>query len=122
MKNTIRILPATLMVLLLLSVKPLAAQSNSATPSAEKVEIKTSAKCATCKKNIETALNKVDGIEKANLDVKTKIATVYYDPSRTDPDAIRTAITMSGYDADDMPADKNAYDHLDDCCKKDSDK
>lgn len=83
------------------------------------VEIKTSAVCGSCKHTIESALSKVDGVESAKLDVDTKVVAVKYDGSKTNADAIKTAITKSGYDADDMPADKAAYDHLDGCCKKD---
>ena len=94
---------------------PVGAQSDS---THQFIDIKTSAICNSCKKTIETALKKVDGVESANLNVQTKVVTVLYDVHKTNPDNIRLAISKSGYDADDVPADKDAYDHLDSCCKK----
>ncbi len=85
----------------------------------EKVEIKTSAVCGMCKSTIEKALSKEEGVNKSKLDVKTKTVEVTYDPDKTSIEKIKKAITMAGYDADDMPADANAYSKLHDCCKKD---
>ena len=73
-----------------------------------------------CKERIEKALSYEKGIKSAVLDVKTKIVTVTYNPSKITPEAIRKAITKTGYDADDMPADKDSYAKLPPCCKKDS--
>lgn len=85
----------------------------------KKIEIKTSAVCGMCKSTIGKALSKETGVTTSKLDVKTKIVTVTYDPSKTSPEKIRKAITMAGYDADNMPADSSAYNKLDGCCKKD---
>lgn len=85
----------------------------------EKVEIKTSAVCGMCKSTIEKALSKEEGVDKSKLDVKTKTVEVTYDPAKTSPEKIKKAITMAGYDADNMPADSSAYGKLHDCCKKD---
>lgn len=88
----------------------------------KKVEIKTSAICGMCKKKIEKGLSKLEGVQKANLDVKTKIATVKYNPHETNIAEIRTAIAKTGYDADTVKADKKAYGKLMGCCKKPEDK
>jgi periplasmic mercuric ion binding protein len=88
----------------------------------EKVEIKTSAVCGMCKTTIETGLAFEKGIRDATLDVETKIVTVNYNPSKTNVDTIRKAISKLGYDADDVPADKAAYDKLSPCCKKGNEK
>jgi copper chaperone CopZ len=84
------------------------------------IEIKTSAVCGMCKSTIEKTLSKEEGVNKSTLDVKTKVVTVSYDTTKTSPEKIKKAITIVGYDADDMPADEKAYDKLHDCCKKDS--
>lgn len=86
----------------------------------EKIEIKTSAVCGMCKTTIEKALSKEEGVSKSKLNVKTKTIEVTYDPAKTSPEKIKKAITMAGYDADDIPADSTAYGKLHDCCKKDS--
>lgn len=82
------------------------------------VEIKTSAVCGSCKATIEQAVNAVEGVISASLDVKSKVVTVVYDADKTSFENIKHAITASGYDADELTADPEAYDHLDGCCKK----
>jgi mercuric ion binding protein len=84
----------------------------------ETVNIKTSAICESCQNRIQKALIKTKGISKASLNIDTKIVTVKYDPSIITVDKIRTAISMTGYDADDVKADANGYKSLPDCCKK----
>jgi hypothetical protein len=44
--------------------------------------------------------------------------TVYYNGKKTDLQAIKTAISNLGYDADDVKANLEAYANLDGCCKK----
>lgn len=95
------------------------AQAKTGDRKVETVEIKTSAVCGMCKSTIEKALSKESGVSKSKLDVKTKTVAVTYDPAKTSPEKIKKAITMAGYDADDMPADSTAYSKLHDCCKKD---
>lgn len=73
--------------------------------------------CKICKKNIETAVKKLDGIEDINVVVKEKLAHINFDNSKTDLSKIENAITASGYDANDKKADQEAYKDLDDCCK-----
>jgi len=84
----------------------------------EKATIKTSAVCGMCEKTIEDALNKQEGVLTAELNVKTAEVTVTYDSDKTTLDDVRKTISMIGYDADEMPADKTAYDALHGCCKK----
>ena len=76
-----------------------------------------SMQCSTCKKNIETAVKKLDGIESINVVVKEKTAHINYDKSKVDQAKIENAITAAGYDANDKKADPEAYNELDDCCK-----
>lgn len=85
----------------------------------DEVKIITSAQCEMCKERIEKALYKVKGVISATLDLQTKAATVVYRPHKTNVDALRKAINLAGYDADDSPADIQAYEKLPDCCKKD---
>ena len=52
------------------------------------------------------------------LDEATMTFTVYYNGKKTSLEKIKTAITKLGFDADEMKADPEAYEKLDDCCKK----
>lgn len=73
--------------------------------------------CDVCKKNIENAVKKLDGIENVNVVVKEKVAHIDYDKSKTDISKIESTISAAGYDANDTKADPEAYKELDDCCK-----
>ena len=65
----------------------------------QKIEIKTSAVCEMCEGRIKKALKKTEGVQKINMDIDKNIVTVLYDSSVTNPDKIRKAITMAGYNA-----------------------
>ncbi len=82
------------------------------------LKVMTSAVCDECKTTIEKALAFEKGVKKSNLDVKSKIVTVTYNPKKTNPEKIRLAISNAGYDADDVKANLKAYKKLADCCKK----
>lgn len=84
----------------------------------ELVEVKLpTIQCGTCKKTIEGAVSKLYGVNKISVGVKQKTAVVDYDKSKIDVARIEEAISMAGYQANDKPADKKAYDKLEDCCK-----
>ncbi|TAL68180.1 MAG: copper chaperone [Bacteroidetes bacterium] len=83
----------------------------------KEAKIKTSAVCEHCKARIEKAVNKLDGIESTNLDTETKELSVKYHSDILTLASIKTAINKAGYDADDMAADKGAFDKLPNCCK-----
>jgi copper chaperone CopZ len=82
------------------------------------VHIQTSAQCEMCKKKIEKKVMMVKGVKNAVLDMKTKTVTVKYDTQKVQLNTIKTAITLAGYDADEMKADEKAYSQLEECCKK----
>lgn len=73
--------------------------------------------CGMCKKTIEKAVNKIDGVLSISVDVDGKNAKVTYDDSKTSLEAIEIAVTKAGYNANNREADKKAYDKLHDCCK-----
>lgn len=73
--------------------------------------------CNMCKKTIEKDLKKLDGVNEVNVVVKEKVAKVNFDKSKTDVNSIEGVIVAAGYQANDKPANKEAYDKLDDCCK-----
>lgn len=89
--------------------------------TASEIKIQTSAQCEMCKDRIEKAMAYEKGVKKSDLDLKNKVLTVSYNPSKTNPDKIRNAVSMVGYDADNVPADAKAYKALPPCCKKPDD-
>ena len=77
--------------------------------------------CDMCKETIETYLKRYDGVTYVNVNVKKKETTVRYLTDRTNIENIKAAIANAGYDADDIPANPEAYKALPKCCKKPED-
>ncbi|WP_420146747.1 heavy-metal-associated domain-containing protein [Spirosoma sp.] len=84
----------------------------------KEVKIKTSAICGMCKARIERNLAFEKGVKEADLDVKTKIVTIKYNPAKTDVAKLKANISKTGYDADEVVADQVGYNKLPSCCKK----
>jgi mercuric ion binding protein len=53
--------------------------------------------CAMCKITLKKALNKVDGVQKVDVDFDAKTTTVAFDPDKTSTEAIIKATTNVGY-------------------------
>lgn len=84
------------------------------TPKTE--TFKVSGNCGMCKSTIEKAA-KTEGVSKALWDVKTKVITVTYDPSKVKTEDIHKKIAASGYDTEKVKATDAAYAKLHSCCK-----
>ena len=62
------------------------------------VEIKTNGMtCTGCENTIKTKVKKVDGVKDVIADFKSNIVKASFDPGKTNPDAIKEAITSAGY-------------------------
>ena len=92
--------------------------ATAAKKGTETVQFKTSAVCNMCKARLEKNMAYEKGVQAATLDVPSKVLTVSYNPAKTTPEALRTAVQKTGYDADQTTADARAYDRLPECCKK----
>jgi periplasmic mercuric ion binding protein len=77
--------------------------------------------CQECKERIEKYMSHEEGILKVNVDYKKKITTVTYLTERTNVENIKALIANTGYDADDVTAEPDAYKRLPTCCKKPAD-
>ena len=97
---------------------PVASATSTKAKGTEQVQFKTSAVCDMCKSRLEKSLAYEKGVQAAHLDVPSKVLTVTYNPAKTTPTNLRTAVQKTGYDADEATADNRAYDRLPDCCKK----
>jgi copper chaperone CopZ len=75
--------------------------------------------CKMCKSTIETAALSLDGVLKADWDVKTKQVSLVYDAQMVDLTSIHQAISNSGYGTDLNELNKEAYDNLPLCCQYD---
>jgi len=82
-------------------------------------KIKTpNALCEACKTRIESYLKRVDGMVFVDVNYRKGETTVKYQADRTDIEQIKTDISNLGYDADDIPANEDAYKSLPKTCKK----
>ena len=77
--------------------------------------------CKMCKKTIETAALSLEGVLKADWDVKTKQVSLVYDDQMIDLISVHKAISDSGYGTDLNELNKEAYDNLPLCCQYDPD-
>lgn len=78
--------------------------------------IKVSGNCEMCKARIEKAA-KVEGVSKAEWNVKTKVLTLAYDPSKVKSDDVQKKIAAAGHDTPKFKAGDKAYNALPGCCK-----
>lgn len=77
--------------------------------------------CGMCKKRIETYMLREEGVQKVDVNYKTKKTKVTYVAERTNLENIKTAIANVGYDADEITANEESYNKLPNCCKKPED-
>ena len=73
--------------------------------------------CNMCVDNIENSLNKVDGIVKFQVELNDLIVKVKYDTKKISQEEIELVISNSGYKANAMDANVEAYNKLAMCCK-----
>ncbi len=60
--------------------------------------------CGHCVQTVKSALEGVDGVESARVDLQQGRAEVEYDEARTSPDQLTTAVSEEGYPAVEVAA------------------
>ncbi len=58
--------------------------------------------CTGCENTIKSKVKKVDGVKDVIADHKSNTVKAAYDPGKTNPDAIKEAITAAGYKVEGM--------------------
>ncbi len=53
--------------------------------------------CSHCEKRVHDAISKIEGVSKAEVNLKDGLATVEYDPEKTDEGEIKSAVVKVGY-------------------------
>lgn len=79
-------------------------------------KINVDGKCGMCESRIEKAALAIDGVKKADYDLKTKKLAVTFDEKKTTVDGIEKAMAAVGHDTDKFKADDKVYDKLPGCC------
>lgn len=80
------------------------------------ITIQTNGTCEHCKKVMMENVPQWKGVENCSYDLKTAKLTITYQPQKTSPETLRTAISQLGYDADNVKADAEARAKLPSCC------
>lgn len=99
--------------LLMLSVINITAQEEVAKIT---TEFKVFGNCGMCEKRIEKALM-VDGVESAEWDKETKMATVVYLKGKMTEDQLHKNVAEVGHDTEKYKASDEVYSKLPGCCK-----
>lgn len=68
--------------------------------------------CAACATRVEKALNGAEGVEKANVNLVTENAAVYYDPEVVTTERLIEIVEHAGYDATELLSKKEKDDML----------
>jgi mercuric ion binding protein len=93
--------------------------SFSQTKALQTAKIKTpNVLCEQCKMRLTSYLDRYDGIQYLNINIRKGEILVKYLTDRIDIEQIKTAISNAGYDADDVLANPDAYKRLPKTCKK----
>jgi periplasmic mercuric ion binding protein len=79
-------------------------------------KINVAGKCGMCETRIEKAALAIDGVKKADYDLKAKTLAVTFDEKKTDVEAIEKAMAVVGHDTDKFKADDAVYNKLPGCC------
>lgn len=112
--TTMRTLSIALSILLLGAMPSCSAQVKNA----RTLNVKVDGDCGMCEKTIER-VGSIKGESEVDWDVDSHMASVTYDSTRTDLDAILQRIAHAGYDTERFLAPKEAYDKLPGCCQYD---
>jgi copper chaperone CopZ len=70
-----------------------------------------------CKDRIEQEMQFTKGVRAVDLDIESGILTVTFKSKRTDVDKLRKVVSLIGYNADDVKANRKAHDKLPSCCQ-----
>ena len=104
-------------ILLLFALLTFSIAFGQSTAKVETADIQTSAECGSCKTRIEDKLNYTAGIKFAELDLETKKVLVKFNPKKISLAEIKTILSETGYDADEVKAVPAAVEKLPACCK-----
>lgn len=84
---------AGLLAFLLLAGSALAVEPHTVTLGVEHMT------CAACPITVRKALSRVAGVAQSTVDMTSHTATVTFDPLRTNPAALATAVSQAGFPA-----------------------
>ena len=105
-----------LSILLIVGCLSIKNQGKSNNLQIDEINIPT-AQCNMCVANIENALSGIDGILKYKVELETYRVKVKYNTDKLSLQSIEQLISKAGYQANNSPADVDAYNKLAKCCR-----
>lgn len=90
--------------------------SSSYNAQSKEIKILVNASCSKCENRIEKALE-IEGIEFADLDLRTNICSIKFNTSKITEDKIHRAIALAGHDTPKYKAEEDKYQELQSICK-----
>ena len=105
-----------IILLLIVGCSSIKNQGKSNNLQIDEINIPT-AQCNMCVANIENALNGIDGILKYKVELDTYRVKVKYNTDQLSLQSIEQLISKAGYQANNIPADVDAYNKLAMCCR-----
>ena len=105
-----------LSILLIVGCSSIKNQGKSNNLQIDEINIPT-AQCNMCVANIENALNGIDGILKYKVELETYRVNVKYNTDKLSLQSIEQLISKTGYQANNLPANEDAYNKLAMCCR-----
>ena len=91
-------------------------QMHAQIKNAQTITARVSGNCGMCETTIEKAGN-VKKESQVEWDKDKQIATITYDPNKTDPDQVLKRIALAGYDNEKYLAPEETYNNLHGCCQ-----
>ena len=74
--------------------------------------------CDMCQKNIESALEDVEGVASASYDLESNVVSVSFDSNAVAVPALHKACASAGYDTKIETASQEDHDQLPMCCRR----
>ena len=111
-----KLLYTALILLVLFGCSSIINQRKSNNLQIDEINIPT-AQCNMCVANIENALYGIDGILKYKVELETDQVKIKYNADMISLQGIEQLISKAGYQANNLPADVDAYNKLAMCCK-----
>ena len=116
-----KFLYVALILLVLFGCSSIINQGKSNNLQIDEINIPT-AQCNMCVANIDNALSRTDGILKYKVELETYRVKVQYNTDKLSLQSIEQLISKAGYQANNSPADVDAYNKLAMCCRLPNDR
>ncbi len=104
-------------ILLVMVLAGFSAQAQQKKNKNARYDVEVNGNCDQCKKRIEKAALRVDGVKMAIWDIESHRLALILNEEKTTVDAVEQAVAKAGHDTDRHRATEADYEALHGCCK-----